>query len=76
MANFEAFRWVIWSSKKGNIIYYCIFKENYIYFFKISDPNQKTVIICDEKLKAVTKKKKVMCKEIMTYLQKHMIAIK
>ena len=45
-------------------------------FFLISDPNQKTMIICDEKLKAVTKKKKVMCKEIMTYLQKHMTAIK
>lgn len=48
----------------------------YIKKHKLQDPNQKTVIICDEKLKAVTKKKKVMCKEIMTYLQKHMIAIK
>lgn len=48
----------------------------YIKKHKLQDPNQKTMIICDEKLKAVTKKKKVMCKEIMTYLQKHMTAIK
>merc|ERR1719479_25365 len=48
----------------------------YIKKHKLQDPTQKTVIICDEKLKAVTKKKKVMCKEIMTYLQKHMTAIK
>merc|ERR1712086_1221637 len=40
----------------------------YIKKQKLRDPGQKTIIFCDEKLKAVTKKKKVTCSEILTCL--------
>ena len=48
----------------------------YIKKHQLQDPNQRTVIVCDEKMKAVTKKKKVLCKEILTILQPHMTSIK
>lgn len=44
----------------------------YIKKNKLQDPNQKAVIICDEKLKAVTKKKRVTCSEVLTCLSQHM----
>jgi len=47
----------------------------YIKKNNLQDPNQKTVILCDEKLKAVTKKKKVLCVEVLGYLHKHMTSI-
>jgi upstream activation factor subunit UAF30 len=48
----------------------------YIKKQKLQDPGQKTIIFCDEKLKAVTKKKKVTCSEILTCLSQNMTAIK
>merc|ERR1711997_1031289 len=47
----------------------------YIKKHKLQDPSQKTIIFCDEKLKAVTKKKKVTCSEILTCLSQNMTAI-
>jgi len=47
----------------------------YIKKHKLQDPSQKTVIFCDEKLKAVTKKKKVTCSEVLTCLTQNMTAI-
>jgi len=47
----------------------------YIKKQKLQDPNQKTVIFCDEKLKAVTKKKKVTCNEVSSCLSQNMTAI-
>jgi len=47
----------------------------YIKKHKLQDPNQKTIIICDDKLKAVTKKKKVTCSEVLTCLTQNMTAI-
>ena len=47
----------------------------YIKKHKLQDPNQKSVIICDEKLKAVTKKKKVLCNEVLVMITKHMTPI-
>ncbi len=44
----------------------------YIKKAKLQDGNQRTVIHCDEKLKAVTKKKKVTCSEILQCLGAHM----
>lgn len=47
----------------------------YIKKHKLQDPKQRTIIVCDDKLKAVTKKKKVTCSEILTCLGQHMTAI-
>ena len=47
----------------------------YIKKHKLQDPNQRTIIVCDEKLKAVTKKKRVTCSEVLTCLGQHMTAI-
>merc|ERR1719510_2171161 len=47
----------------------------YIKKHKLQDPNQRNVIVCDDKMKAVTKKNKVTCSEVLTYLSQHMTAI-
>ncbi len=47
----------------------------YIKKHKLQDPGQRSVIVCDDKLKAVTKKKRVTCSEIMACLSQHMTKI-
>ena len=47
----------------------------YIKQHKLQDPVQKTIIVCDDKLKAVTKKKRVTSAEILTCLGQHMTTI-
>lgn len=44
----------------------------YIKKHNLQHPTKKTVIICDDKLKAVTKRKRVTCNEIFSFLRKHM----
>lgn len=54
-----------------------VVREIWIYIKKhqLQDPAQKSVIICDDKLKAVTKKKRVTCSEILSCLAGHMTTI-
>ena len=47
----------------------------YIKQHKLQDPVQRTIIVCDDKLKAVTKKKRVTSAEILTCLGQNMTTI-
>lgn len=47
----------------------------YIKQHELQDPAQRTVIVCDDKLKAVTKKKRVTSAEILTCLGQHMTTL-
>ena len=49
--------------------------EYYIKKENLQDPNQRSVIVCDEKMKAVTKRNRVTCSEVLGYLKQHMSAI-
>lgn len=44
----------------------------YVKAQKLQDPKQKTVIRCDDKLKAVTKKKKIVQTELFGHIKKHL----
>ena len=47
----------------------------YVKEHKLQDPNDKTIIVCDDKLKAVVKKKRIPQTELLKYLGKHMVKI-
>ena len=47
----------------------------YIKKHQLQDPVQRTIIVCDDKLKAVTKKKRVTSAEILTCLGQNMTTI-
>merc|ERR1711860_52024 len=47
----------------------------YIKKHDLQDPSQRTIIVCDDKLKAVTKKKRVTSSEILTCLGSNMTTL-
>jgi upstream activation factor subunit UAF30 len=47
----------------------------YIKKHQLQDPQQRSVIVCDDKMKAVTKKKRVTCAEVLTCLGHNMSTI-
>ena len=49
-------------------------KHFWIYVRKhgLQDPEQKSTILCDERLKAVTKRKKIESKEVFASIKNHL----
>ena len=44
----------------------------YVRKHNLQDPEQKSTILCDERLRAVTKKKRVESKEVFASLKPHL----
>ena len=44
----------------------------YVRKHNLQDPEQKSTILCDERLRAVTKRKKLESKEVFASLKKHL----